>query len=250
MIEQTKQLLGQMKFLGMLETVDLRITEATSQGWGHTEFLSALITDEKLSRENRQIKSRIRVAQFRTDGSMESLDLTAKRNISKTQVSDLMELSFIKAPRNVLILGPTGVGKTYLATAIGNWACRHGFSCVFAGMSLLIERLSIARADGTYLKYRDKLVKTDLLILDDLGIKPLPPETVQDIYDVLEERYQSKSTIVTSQLPLNHWKEVIEDAVALEAILDRLIHGAVKIELDGESYRKKRGDKKKKVDTP
>ena len=124
MIEQTKQLLGQMKFLGMLETVDHRLTEATSHGWGHAEFLSALITDEKLSRENRQIKSRIRVAQFRTDGSMESLDLTAKRNISRTQVSDLMELSFVKDPRNVLILGPTGVGKTYLATAT-IWASNH-----------------------------------------------------------------------------------------------------------------------------
>ena len=234
----------------MLETVDLRLTEATSHGWGHAEFLSALMTDEKLHRDNRQIKSRIRIAQFRTDAAIEQLDLTAKRNITKTQVNDLMELSFVKAPRNILILGPTGVGKTYLATAIGNWACRHGFTCLFVGMNLLIERLAISRADGSYLKYRDKLVKADLLILDDLGIKPLPPETVQDLYDVLEERYQSKATVVTSQLPLTHWKEVIEDAVALEAILDRLIHGAIKIELDGESYRKKRGDKKKKVDTP
>lgn len=250
MIEQTKELLSKMRFLGMLETVDLRLTEATSHGWGHAEFLSALVTDEKLNRDNRQIKSRIRIAQFRTDAAIEQLDLTAKRNITKTQVNDLMELSFVKAPRNILILGPTGVGKTYLATAIGNWACRHGFTCLFIGMNLLIERLAISRADGSYLKYRDKLVKIDLLILDDLGIKPLPPETVQDLYDVLEERYQSKATVVTSQLPLTHWKEVIEDAVALEAILDRLIHGAIKIELDGESYRKKRGDKKKKVDTP
>jgi DNA replication protein DnaC len=250
MIEQTKQLITQMKFLGMLETMDVRLTEATSHGWGHVEFLSALITDEKLYRENRQIKSRIRVAQFRTDASMENLDLSAKRNISKTQVNDLMELTFVKDPRNILILGPTGVGKTYLATAIGNWACRHNFTCLFAGMNLLIERLAISRADGSYLKYRDRLVKADLLILDDLGIKPLPPETVQDVYDVLEERYQNKSTIVTSQLPLTHWKEVIEDTVALEAILDRLIHGAIKIQLDGESCRKKRGDKKNKIDKP
>lgn len=250
MIEQTKQLLTKMKFLGMLETVDLRLIEATSHGWGHAEFLSALITDEKLHRDNRQIKTRIRVAQFRTDASIEQLDLTAKRNITKTQVSDLMELNFIREPRNILILGPTGVGKTYLATAIGNWACRHGFTCIFAGMNLLIERLAISRADGRYLKYRDKLIKTDLLILDDLGIKPLPPETVQDLYDIFEERYQNKTTLITSQLPLNHWKEVIEDAVALEAILDRLIHGAIKIELGGESYRKKRGEKNKRVDIP
>lgn len=250
MIEQTKQLLSKMKLLGMFETVDARLTEATSHGWGHAEFLSALVTDEKLHRDNRQIKSRIRVAQFRTDASIEQLDLTAKRSVTKTQVNDLMELTFVKAPKNVLILGPTGVGKTYLATALGNWACRHGFTCIFIGINLLIERLAVSRADGSYLKYRDKLVKTDLLILDDLGIKALPPETVQDLYDVLEERYQSKATVVTSQLPLTHWKEVIEDTIALEAILDRLIHGAIKIEMNGESYRKKRGEKKKAVDTP
>ena len=151
-----------------------------------------------------------------------------------------MELRFLREPRNVLILGPTGVGKTFLATAIGNHACRVGFSCLFVGVNVLVERLTLARADGTFLKYRDRLVKTDVLILDDLGIRTLPPETIQDLYDILEERYQTRSTIITSQLPLANWKEVIDDAVALETILDRLIHGAVKIELSGESYRKKR----------
>ena len=111
---------------------------------------------------------------------------------------------------------------------------------MFVGVNLLIEKITLARADGTFLRYRDRLAKADLLILDDLGIKTLPQETVQDLYDVLEERYQTRSTVITSQLPLTNWKEVIEDAVALEAILDRLIHGAVKIDLSGESYRKKR----------
>jgi DNA replication protein DnaC len=98
----------------------------------------------------------------------------------------------------------------------------------------------MSRADGTFLNYRERMIKTDILILDDLGIKPLPQSTVQDLYDILEERYQSKSTVITSQLPLKNWREVIDDPVALEAILDRLIHGAIKIELKGESYRKKR----------
>ena len=111
------------------------------------------------------------------------------------------------------------------------------------GMNMLIEETMMARASGTFLKLRAKLIKTDLLILDDLGIKPLPPTAIQDLYDILEERYQNKATIITSQLPLENWKEVIDDAVALEAIMDRLIHGAVKMELKGESYRKKRGTK-------
>lgn len=240
MIEETKNTLARLKFHGMLATLDLRLTEATSHGWGHSEFLGALITDEKTYRDNQATSRRIRGAHFRTEASFEQFDLTAKRNVGKTIVQDLMELRFLREPRNVLILGPTGVGKTFLATAIGNHACRVGFSCLFVGVNVLVERITLARADGTFLKYRDRLVKADVLILDDLGIRTLPPETIQDLYDILEERYQTRSTIITSQLPLANWKEVIDDAVALEAILDRLIHGAVKIELSGESYRKKR----------
>ncbi len=240
MIEETKNTLSKLKFHGMLATLDLRLTEATSHGWGHTEFLSVITQDEKTYRDNQATSRRIKAARFRTEASFEYFDLTAKRNVGKTQIQDLMELRFLREPRNVLILGPTGVGKTFLATAIGNHACRVGFNCIFIGVNVLIERITLARADGTFLKYRDRLVKADALILDDLGIKTLPAETVQDLYDILEERYQNKSTLITSQLPLANWKEVIEDAVALEAILDRLIHGAAKIELNGESYRKKR----------
>ena len=240
MIEETKSALTKLKFYGMLGALDTRLTEATSYGWGHVELLSALTQDEKTYRDNLASSRRVKAARFRTDASFEQFDSTAKRNVTKTQVQDLRELRFLKEPRNVLILGPTGVGKTFLATAIGNHACRLGFACTFIGVNLLIEKITIARADGTFLKLRDRLIRTDVLILDDLGIKPLPVDLVQDLYDILEERYQNRSTIITSQLPLTNWKEVIQDPVALEAILDRLIHGAVKIELKGESYRKKR----------
>lgn len=240
MIEQTKLFLGQMQLSGMLASLDLRLQEATAQGWGHGEFLAALVTDERTHRNNRQTERRLRAARFRTDACEERIDLTAKRNLTKTQVRDLMNLGFIKNPATVLIQGPTGVGKTYLATAIGNQACRKGYNCIFVGINELIERIELARAEGTFLRYRDRLIKTDCLILDDLGIKSLPAAMVQDLYDVLEERYQNHCTIITSQLPLENWKEVIEDAVALEAILDRIIHGAVRIQLQGESMRKKR----------
>jgi DNA replication protein DnaC len=240
MIEQTKSILAQMKLNGMLESLDLRLHEATAHGWGHGELLAALVNDERTHRNNRQTERRLRAARFRTDACEERIDLTAKRNLSKTQVRDLMNLGFIKNPTTVLIQGPTGVGKTYIATAIGNQACRKGYSCIFVGMNELIERIEVARAEGSFLKYRDRLIKTDCLILDDLGIKTLPAAMVQDLYDVLEERYQNRCTIITSQLPLENWKEVIEDPVALEAILDRIIHGAVRLQLQGESMRKKR----------
>jgi DNA replication protein DnaC len=241
-IEQTKTTLAQLKCYGMLAGIDTRLAEATSAGWSHTEFISALTTDERLHRENDRIKRRIRVANFRQDASMERLDLTSKRNLTKTQVQDLFQLGFINAPRNVIILGPTGVGKTYLATALGNQACRKGYSSFFIGMNMLIEKLAISRAEGGFLKLRDKLTKVDLLILDDLGIKRLPPSAVQDLYDIMEERHQSKSTVITTQLPVENWKEVIEDPVALEAIIDRIIHGSISINLKGESYRKTRAN--------
>lgn len=240
MIEQTKQILSGLKCLGMIASMDTRLTEATSQGWGHIEFISALASDEKSYRDSVKTKRRLKSANFRVDACYERLDLTAKRNLSRAQIKDLMELRFIKEPRNILLCGPTGVGKTYLASAIGNQACRKGFSCHFIGVNMLMERLTLSRADGTFLRFRDRLAKVDLLILDDLGIKRLTQEATQDLYDIMEERYQTKSTIITSQLPITNWNEVIEDPVALEAIIDRLIHGAITLDLKGESYRKKR----------
>ena len=170
MIEQTKHIMAELKWLGALKTLDQRLNEASSHGWGHAELLSALVTDEKLHRDNHRITRRIKAASFRTNATLERLGLTARRSPTKTLVRDLMQLNFIKAtPRNVLIAGPTGVGKTYLATAIGEYACRSGHTCVFTGISVLIEKLLMTRADGTYLKLRDRLIKTDLLIIDDLA---------------------------------------------------------------------------------
>lgn len=244
MIEQTRQMMHQMKFYGMLETLDVRLHEAISHGWGQREFISALITDEKMYRDDRNTKRRVRLAKFRVDASFEKLDLSAKRSLTSAQVKDLRDLQFIKVPRNVILLGPTGVGKTYLATAIGYQACQQGHKVSFVGMNMFIEHATLSRADGSFFRFRERLIQSDLLILDDLGIKALPAQAIQDLYDILEERYQEKATMITSQLPIENWKEVIDDQVALEAIIDRLIHGAIKIEMRGESYRKNRGKMK------
>ena len=243
MLEQTRNQMAQMKLLGMLKSLDLRLQESVSQGWGPSDFLSALVTDEKNYRETSAIHRRIKAASFRTSATFEQLDFTAKRTITKSLVKDLMQLNYIRSsPRNILLFGATGVGKTFLATALGDHACRHGFTTVFLGINVFIEKLLMARTDGTYLRLRDRLIKTDLLIVDDIGLRKLPPEIVQDLHDLLEER-QEKCTLITTQLPLKNWSEIIEDELALDTVVDKLQHGSIQIVIEGDSYRKKKGQK-------
>ncbi len=240
MLSETKNAIAGLKLYGMHKTLERRLEEATSGNWGHTELLSSLVTDELHYRRQRSAEYRIKRARFRSTIDFDQFDQTAKRSLTKVQVKELKELGFIKNKQSLVLIGPTGVGKTFIASAIGHHACNQGYTSIFMGVNLLIEKIMVARSSGQYLRLRDQLIKCDLLILDDLGIKPLGPVVTQDLYDILEERYQTKSTLITTQLPLSNWKEVIEDMVALEAILDRLVHG-MKIEITGESYRKKRG---------
>jgi len=248
MLEQTRNQMSEMKLFGMLKSLEQRLAESLSQNWGTADFLSALITDEKSYRDASAINRRLKAASFRTQASFETLDYTAKRSLTKTLVRDLMQIRYIKTnPQNVMIIGPTGVGKTFLATAVGNHACRHGCSTIFMGISVFMERMMMARSDGTYLRLRERLIKTDLLILDDLGLKKLPALIVQDLHDLLEER-QEKCTLITSQLPLKNWSEIIDDELALDTIVDKLKHGSLQIVLEGESYRKKK-NQPAKLDT-
>ena len=226
--------------LGMLKTLDLRLSEAQENGWSYSDFLSALMLDEKSYRAQKSTQHKIKRAKFRLMATFDQYDYRAKRNLKKSQIEELKQLSFLKNKQNLLILGPTGVGKTFIATAIGHHACYEGYTCHFAGINYFIEQAALNRTAGTFLKFRDRMIKPDLLILDDLGIKTLGPTATQDLCDILEERYQNKSTLITSQLPISNWKEVIEDAVALEAILDRIVYGH-RLEITGSSFRKKKG---------
>lgn len=236
----TNNQLHQLRLSGIMKTLPIRLQEGTQEKWSYTEFLNGLLTDEIRHRDQKSTEGRLRKAKFRTQADFDHFDFTLRRSLTKTQLKELRDLNFMKSKQNLLLLGPTGVGKTFVATAIGHQACVEGYSVSFEGMNHLIETIKLHRMSGTFLRLRKRLVDVDLLIIDDLGIKPLDGEHVQDLYDLLEERYLKRSTIITSQLPVTNWKEVITDAVVFEAIVDRVAHG-YKLEITGESYRKKRG---------
>lgn len=239
-INQVNQYLTQLKLAGLQSTLGQRIREATDAGLGYEEFLNLCLFDEDQHRRNEKIRRLIRAAEFKCSASLEGIDFATSRNVDKKQVNDLATGRYIDSGVNILILGPTGVGKSFLASALGNAACRSGRSVIFCRMNTLAEKLTIARAQGSYLAYLKKLSKADLLILDDFGIKPLSPQQFQDLYDILDERFESKSTIITSQLPVPNWSEVIPDAVTLEAITDRIVSKSIKIDMRGDSYRSRR----------
>ena len=247
MKEEMMNSMSRMKMFGMLKTLDTRLVEAQEGGWSYSDFLSALVTDEKCYRERKSVEYKIKRAKFRRPASFDRFDFLARRNLKKAQIEELKQLSFLSNKQNLLLLGPTGVGKTFVATAIGYHACTEGFTCQFMGINLFVEQSLLNRTAGTFLKFRDRMIRADLLILDDFGLRKLEATATQDLYDILEERYQERSTIITSQLPISNWKEVIDDQVALEAILDRIAYGQ-RLEMTGESYRKKMnltGDNKK-----
>lgn len=240
MLEQTKEILSNLQWFGALELLDQRIQEANTHGWTPTEFLTAVAMDEKLRRDSAKIKRRIRQAHFRTQASLERWDYVEDRGIKKSQIQELMSFRFLKTGQNVFINGPTGIGKTFLATAVGEYACRSGFTCTFMGITVLTEKLAMSRVDNTYLKLRERLSKQDLLIIDDIGLKKLSQDMAVDLHEILEDR-QDKSTLFTTQLPLKNWGEIIDDPLTLDAIADKLKNGTLEINLRGKvTMRKKK----------
>lgn len=233
-------LLLQLKLHGMKENLTGRMKQALDEKLGPEDLLNLLLHDEAEYRKNARIARLLRAACFRTPGSLEAYDWSNPRGLDKKVIADLATCRYVHDGHAVIIMGPTGVGKSFVATALGNAACRHGYSTFFYRMNTLIEQLGLARAKGTYLNLVRKLGGCDLLVLDDLGIKPLSPQQYQDLYDILDERSEGRATIVTSQLPIANWSEVIGDPVTCEAITDRLAARAVKIQMRGESYRRQR----------
>jgi DNA replication protein DnaC len=230
--------MAEMKLEGMLKNLEETLNMAAQNQWSHTDMLDALVQAEYDFREKKRTGILLKNSKLKSMPALEDIDLTAKRDITKVQVKELYTLGWLGHSRPLLIIGPTGVGKTFLAQALGHHACRRKYSTLFMTFANLLEHQAMARTAGTYIKLRDKLIKPQLLILDDFGLRKLNSVQAHDLCEILEERSNDKSTIITTQLTLDHWTEVIEDPVIADAIIDRLIHSSIKIIMKGESYRK------------
>ena len=240
MNEQTMERMKKMKLHGMVRAFRTSLESGNAEKWTADELLSMLIDSEWDERYNRKLDRNVKNARFRYKAAVEQINFEIPRDLNKNHILRLADCDFINKKENVLVTGSTGIGKSYLASAIGHQACSQGYKVLYEHTSKLFARLKMGKADGTYLKEVTKMEKQDLLIIDDFGIQPLDPQSRTILMEIIEDRHGKRSTIFTSQVPVNKWHEVIGEQTIADAILDRIIHDAHRLELKGESMRKKR----------
>jgi DNA replication protein DnaC len=239
MLQNIKEQLVALKLHGMAEALDMQLRTPMAAEMDFAERLLLMVQQEKSARENRQLTTLLRQAHLRYPSAcIEELQMTAQRGINKTVVMDLARNEWIKRHRNLIITGPTGAGKTWLACAFGVAACRDGIKTSYVRLSRLLYDLGIGRADGSYKKQLEKLSRTELLIIDDWGMSPLSDLAKRDILEIMEDRHNVRSTIIITQYPVPEWHRLIDDPTLADAICDRLVHNAYQLTIKGESMRK------------
>jgi len=206
----------------------------------HGEWLAILLEHEATLRRQKRFESRARTARLRHAASVEDVDYRAPRGLDRALFLKLAACQWIRDHRNLLITGPCGTGKSWLACALGHKACRENLSVLYQRVPRMMAALALARGDGRYAKLLRSLARVNLLILDDWGPEPLGPEQRRDLLEIVEDRYDTGSLVITSQLPIERWYEIIGDPTLADAILDRVVHNAYRIELKGDSLRKRR----------
>lgn len=229
-----------LRLFGMAETYHQSLQDHLYQDYTLDQFTALLVDQEWEERQNRRIKSLVKQASFRYQASSHDIDYTTSRSLDKNQFERLLGLNFLKQAENIIFTGPTGVGKSHLAQAIGIAACQMLYKVQYYNTARLMEDVKIAKLDGTYIKLLKKLQKMDLLILDDFGLNPFDQYARQALMDILEDRYSKASTIVVSQIPVAQWHGTIGEGTIADAILDRLVHASHRISLEGDSLRKKK----------
>jgi DNA replication protein DnaC len=238
LIHPTIDKFNSMRLAGMAKGLRAQLENPEIHNLPFEDRLALLVDTELLERENRQLATRLKSAQLRQNAALEDLDTKKSRGIDRSLLASLSTCQWIKRHHNLLITGATGAGKTWLSCALSHTACRQGITAVYHRLPTLMQDLDLARHDGRYKKLMRALAKAELLVLDDLGIAPLSGEQLRDLLEIIDERYQKGSTLITSQLPVTNWHEALGDPTMADAILDRVVHNAYKLDLEGDSMRK------------
>ena len=243
-MKETVDLVNDLKFFGIKESFEYRVKEAEQSALSHEEFLICLLEDERLYRRNRRCEMLRKRAKFRTSTYLENFEYSPSRGLSKSMLQSFKSLQFVRNRENVIFLGGTGVGKSFLAQAIGHEACAQGVEVFFIAANRLFKELELAEAQGTYLTYMNRLRKrVELLIIDDFGLRNYSHQEANVLYEILEDRYKHGSLIMTSQVRPEGWRSLFEDEVIAEAILDRIMACADTVEVKGSSYRRRQREK-------
>lgn len=233
-------MLKELKMSGVLDSLDIRNRQAIEEKLPYTDFLALLLEDEIARRANRKLQNRIKKARFRNYKTLENFDFSFNPTINRAQIMDLATARFIEEKVCALIAGPCGTGKSHIAQALGHCAVRLGYDVLFMSMNKMLTQLHAARATNSFDRRFSALARVDLLVVDDFGLRPLRPPQDEDFHDLISERHERKASIITSNLDFSEWGEAFPNKLLGAATLDRLLHGAYRVVLDGKSYRRPR----------
>ena len=239
MNNETLDKLRQLRLYGMYDAFKTNLESSVKETLTADQFISLLVASEWDDRRNRAVERSVRLAGFRYRASLEQVDYPIERGLDKNQVHRLAALDFVKEHKDLFITGSTGTGKSYLATALGYQACQNGYKVLYVNTAKLMGQLKLAKAKGTILAELKRIERVDLLILDDFGLQPFDPQSRIALLEIIEDRHQKRSTVVTSQIPVKEWYDIIGEKTIADAVLDRIVHHSIRVELFGESLRRR-----------